>query len=123
MIRHIPYDHVSLAELSNRISINKMVTYITEEYASSLTEERIAKAGNCDIARCNSLFRKYLNSSCLDFVNMFRITKSAILLQSTNKSISGIAFECGFTSLTEFRNEFQSLYLVAPKTYRLKKGK
>lgn len=75
-----------------------MVHFIYEHYQEKITLADISAAGKVSRSKCCSLFKIYMGSSPIDFVNDYRLEVSRSLLQYTDTSVADIAFNCGFTS-------------------------
>ena len=54
----------------------------------------------------------------VDFVARYRIEKAKNLLQDSRWRISGVAFEVGFQSLSQFNRSFRRIEGQSPKQYR-----
>lgn len=63
-------------------------------------------------------FRRFTGASVVEYVKTRRIQKSGALLAGTDKDISQVAAESGFSSLTYFYRQFKALYGVAPSAFR-----
>lgn len=64
--------------------------------------------------------KKYTGKTPTDIVNEARLQHAAMLLITSPLSISDIAEECGFTSLSYFFAAFKRRFGTAPRQYRLK---
>lgn len=54
----------------------------------------------------------------VDYVNQQKIEKATLLLTTTNKTITEIAEEVGFSTLKYFTKVFKSIKEVSPSAYR-----
>jgi len=63
-------------------------------------------------------FKKQLGVSPRDYLIRKRMDEACRLLRSTNKRISEIAVELGYSSQYEFSNQFSRTFSLAPKHYR-----
>ena len=63
-------------------------------------------------------FRRHTGASVVDYLNTRRLQKVGALLAASDKSIAEAAFECGFSSLTNFYRRFKVLYGVTPVEFR-----
>jgi len=73
-----------------------------------------------------SLYNKMKNITGLglnDYINKYRISAACSLLTETDKSISDIAFETGFTSQRYFSMVFKQATGRTPSGYRVENGK
>lgn len=99
----------------------KMVSFLYQHFAEPITLNEIAASGNVSRSKCCLIFKHYLQQSPMDFLNTFRLKTSCSLLQNTEKSITEIAFSCGFNHLSYFSKLFFKSYGCTPREYRTNK--
>jgi AraC family transcriptional activator of mar-sox-rob regulon len=63
-------------------------------------------------------FRRYTNTSVIEYINIRRLQKAGMILSSTGKGIAEAAFESGFSSLPNFYRRFKGMYGVSPAEFR-----
>ncbi len=64
------------------------------------------------------LFRKVTGQSWRQYVLGLRLKRAAELLAGTDRSVSAVAFECGFDDLSNFHHSFKSAHGCSPLSYR-----
>ena len=64
------------------------------------------------------LFRKVTGQSWRQYVLGLRLKHAAELLAGTDRSVSAVAFECGFDDLSNFHHSFKSVHGCSPLSYR-----
>lgn len=99
-----------------------MVSYIYQHYGEKITLEEIAASGHVCRSKCCAIFKHYLQQSPIEFLNAYRLKTGCSLLLYTDKSITEIAFVCGFNHLSYFSKMFQECYGCTPGEYRRRKG-
>ncbi len=62
-------------------------------------------------------FRKYLNMSPIEFINLKRIGLAAKLLTEGNHEILDVCYSCGFNNLSHFYHCFKKQYGCTPKNF------
>ena len=97
-----------------------MIAYIQEHYKETLTLDMLCRAGGVGRTACTKLFQKYVNSTPIDYVRHYRISKSIELLQNTDMTITEIACETGFSGASFFAKTFKKTTGITPG--QLKKG-
>jgi AraC-like DNA-binding protein len=85
-------------------------------HASSL--DAAAQAVGLGRRRFTELFRELTGESWRRYVNRLRMDYATKLLVSTERSVTAIAFECGFEELSHFHHSFKDSFGVSPLTYR-----
>lgn len=95
-----------------------MVSFIYLHYAEQISLNEIAASGNVSRSKCCLIFKHYRQQSPVDFLNAFRLKTSCNLLRNTEKSVTEIAFSCGFNHLSYFSKLFIKNFGCSPREYR-----
>ncbi len=90
---------------------------IDTHYNSNLDLKQAAEASNLSVSHFSRLFKKATGMTFKDYLSFYRINKAEEML-STTRSISEIAFECGFNSITSFIRTFKQYRNCTPSYYR-----
>ncbi|MGI6109294.1 MAG: AraC family transcriptional regulator [Eubacteriaceae bacterium] len=106
------------SEYSEIAAQKDMVTFISRNYASNLTLDQIASAGNVCRSRCCQIFKKYQKTSPIDFLNDYRLKMSMNLLRDSSRSITDIAYICGFRHSSYYAEMFRKKTGCTPREYR-----
>ncbi|WET50195.1 AraC family transcriptional regulator [Chryseobacterium indologenes] len=122
--RHLHIPLSSEKNLPNHISDNDQriidaQSYIKKNFTQhKLTLDAIAKeACMTPQAFCRS-FKKRTRITYIQYLNELRVQRACRLLTSSNMySISSVAFNSGFNSLTNFNRVFKSIMKYSPKEY------
>lgn len=89
--------------------IKRMIFYIQENYMDNITLDFICRAGGVGRTSCTKLFEKYVNSTPIDYLRHYRISKSIELLTSTDLTVTRIAYETGFSGASFFAKTFRKI--------------
>ena len=87
-------------------------------YSEKVTLNDLAAFAHISRSKCCRIFKHYLQQSPIDFLNAYRLKVSCSLLASTNKTITEIAFACGFNHLSYYSKYFAESYGCTPREYR-----
>lgn len=99
---------------------------VMREYVEELNE-RFFEAANIDSEaarlrmsrrRFTQLFRQLTGKSWLEHLTALRVEHACRLLADTRRSVTAIAFECGFEELSSFYRAFKKLKGKAPLEWR-----
>ena len=113
----------SKSDRNGELEIQKnMVSFIYQHYAEQISLNDIAASGNVSRSKCCLIFKHYLQQSPVDFLNTLRLKTSCSLLRNTDKSITEIAFICGFNHLSYFSKLFIRSFGCTPREYRNSKN-
>jgi len=109
-------------QMKDDLKLHKdMISFLYQHYNEKITLEEIAAAGHISRSKCCRIFKHYLQQSPISFLNTYRLKVSCNLLDSTDKSITEIAFACGFNHLSYFSKNFYNHYGCTPREYRERK--
>lgn len=100
------------------ITLHKMIGYIQSNYQNRITLNDIADAGNVCRSTCCEIFQSLLHTTPIIYLANYRIEKSIDSLTYSNKSITEIAFECGFNGSSYFTELFHRIMGQTPSEYR-----
>ncbi len=104
--------------LSENTVIPKVLSYIKQHLSDDLTLKDLAAAAHLQENYFVRYFKKFTNTSPMQYVNNERIKKAAYLLTTTDEKISKIAAMSGFSDEVYFSRVFKKNYGVTPSNYR-----
>lgn len=120
VIGHL-FHHYSSLPIENNGNIEFMVDvlhYIDEHYAENITLDSISGDFGYNKYYFSRLFNSYIGENLNNYINIIRLQH---FMQHSkdieNVSISKLALECGFDSLTTFYRYFKKIYGDTPKNY------
>ena len=118
----------SVQKFDSNISVRKkqehlkrlqpVLDYVEVHYFEELTVETAAKMLNFDYAYFCRLFKKATDKTFVDYLNYVRISEAEKLIRTTDKLITEIIGETGFSSSSYFNRMFKALKGMSPSTYR-----
>lgn len=109
----------SQQEKEYKARINAVMDYIQCNLHKSLTLTELAKVANFSPFHFHRLFSSFLGETLNSFIQRLRIEKSAgMLISNPLKSITEIAFDCGFSSSAAFARLFKEMYKMSASQWR-----
>ena len=119
---------ICLSESQKRSDISSEIFDISVEYMRDHIGERISLSGLAAVVGVSvSTLKKAFQKECGGGVNSYyidlKLSRAAKLLCETDKTISEIADELGFSTQFYFSEQFKSRYGVSPLTYRKQQEK
>ena len=105
---------------SRSAAIQKMKDYIELHLTEDITREEIAQAVHLNIDYAARLFKQEEGISIMDYLGKRRIAKAILLMQTTELSISDVAFRSGFINSSHFSTLFKKSIGVSPREFRNK---
>lgn len=105
-------------EQSSMWELKRMADYITEHFREPLSVRKAAKACNMSYSYFSRQFKNVFGKSFVEFLNFIRVMEAEKILLSTNRTITDIALEVGFTNTSYFIRHFQLIRGMSPKKYK-----
>ena len=102
----------------NEKKAKDILSYIHEHYAENLQIEQIAKHIGISRSECFRCFQRYTNVSPIAYLTEYRLAHAIHLLTETDKSMTQIATECGFSNSSYFGKIFKKKYAVSPSHFK-----
>ena len=102
--------------------INDTIDYINDNLDKSFSLDELADVAHFSSYYFHRIFVAVVGESVSSYTNRIRVEKSAKLLKFSNKPISDIAYECGYSSPATFSRSFRKYLEVSPSVFR-KSGK
>jgi len=117
-------DGNAFKEDDNTMLYNQIVVLIEEKkiyLKSDVSLSSISKSLGITTQKTSKVINQYANRNFNDFINYHRIQDAKKLLldeNSKNFTISSIAFDTGFSSLSSFNSAFKKFEGITPSSYR-----
>ncbi len=98
--------------------ISEVVAFIKENYQSDITLKQLANMHFISPEHLSRTFKKETNFGFNEFISLVRLQKAEQLLREREKrSISEIAYSCGFNDSNYFSDKFKRTYGISPLQY------
>lgn len=94
------------------------IKYLHKNYNQPLTLDKISEEFNISKYHLSHIFKNITGSTIMEFLTSIRFSHIEALLLKTNKSVSSIAYECGFPSIQHFNKVFKKTKGLSPTQYR-----
>ncbi|BFM07210.1 helix-turn-helix domain-containing protein [Halioxenophilus aromaticivorans] len=112
----------ALSAGQNPDKIEKLLTFLNQNYTEPLTASAIGGAVNLHANYAMSLFKQSLGITITQYLTHLRVAHAQHLLLATNERILDIAAHSGFSSLSRFNSVFKQELGVSPRAYRSSRG-
>ena len=101
------------------LRLDRAIGYI-EQYAhsSDLSLRDVAKAANFTPAAFSRFFRRMTGRTPIAHINQTRIGFACRMLIESDRSISEIAYACGYENLANFNRRFRAIKRMTPSAFR-----
>ena len=111
-------DLPNLANLDYVDRINRAIDHVTQNLASPLPLEDVARAACFSPYHFHRIFRALMGETLGAFIKRVRLERSVYLLSHVaGATLTEIAFACGFSSSSDFSRAFRAHYGVPPRQF------
>lgn len=98
--------------------ISRIIAYIYANCNYKISLSAIADSENINAFYLSHLFQRFVGKSFREFLNMTRVETSEYELLSTDKAISKIALDVGFSNYNYYIDAFKKWFGMHPRDYR-----
>lgn len=106
--------------MENKKLIEKAIGFIQKNPKDNLSLQSIADNAGFSLTYFDAIFRQYTGYSPVEYARIYKLTRSALDLRRTEKSILNIALDFGYASPESFTRAFKNFYSITPSEYREK---
>jgi len=97
-----------------------LLDYIEKHYNENLTLEQMTELSGFSKFHFSRLFKQYTDMTFCDYLNYRRIAAAEDLLSKPDLSITELALQAGFPSISTFNRVFKQKHGCTPTEYRTK---
>ena len=117
MLSKITYvlDHYLLPD-----PIRDAESYILQNYHQSIRMKQLTEVTNVSESQLNRMYQKTFQLSPMERVTAIRMEQAAQLLRNPSQSVTNVALQVGYQSMSAFLQQFKKKYGVSPKEYQTK---
>jgi len=98
-------------------AIQKTIEYVNKNYQIATSREA-ARITNLSYSYFSRLFKRVMNKSFTEYVNYVRLSEAQRLLATTEKSVTEISMDVGFSTTSYFIETFRKRFGITPKEFR-----
>ena len=102
-----------------REMLQKTFRLIDDNYQGEITLDQAARTSNLSVSHFCRLFKKATGMTFKEYLTFYRVNRAEELL-ATPRSITEIANDCGFESMSSFIRAFKHYRNATPSLYRSK---
>src|ERR1700678_718746 len=108
-------------EYSQRI--DRVIDYLRTNLHRPVKLAELAEVACFSEFHFHRIFTAVSGETLNHFTNRLRLEKAAALLRYTDKSVTDVALDCGFSSSATFSRAFRTGYETSPSEFRKSGGK
>lgn len=98
--------------------ISEAFQYLNQNLTGPISQAEIAQSVRLSSAAFSRLFKSATGKCFMEVVKELRIAQACRLLAETSRTVSEIAYECGYETLSHFNCQFRSVMKMTPTRYR-----
>jgi AraC-like DNA-binding protein len=98
--------------------IEKMSMFIAKNYTKGIRTREVSDFLGLHPDYANAIFKKAFRCSIGEYIKMEKITEAQRRLIKTDHSITDIAYDCGFNSISSFNCAFKAINGCTPREFR-----
>ena len=110
---------VSDASLFDQERIDRVFQFLNAKFSEPVRVSDVARTLNLSEGAFSRFFRIHTGKTFPEFINELRIGRACVLLQENNLNVTEVAYESGFTNLSNFNRQFLKLKGLSPRRFRL----
>lgn len=118
LIKHWDSLGIKINDRVQSKTASKIYEYIENHYLEDISPYEVAKKLNISYSYLARSIQKFSGTSFIKCVNQVRVENAKKLLALTEKSVTEIGLECGFSVTSYFIKTFQQITHMTPKAYR-----
>ncbi len=116
------YSTIAAEDSLGLLRIGDAIAHIETNYTDNITLDELAEKSHLSKRHFQRIFRDCMGRSPIDHLMHVRIQKASELLRFTERSITDIAFDCGFQDSNYFTRCFRKVMDQTPREYRRQSG-
>ena len=110
--------HAAFVDTSGLGKVEQIAAYIAQHFTSNLSVKDIGQAVGLNPNYAMSLFQSSFGTTLVSYLTELRLSNAQRLLATTRESISDIAMNSGFNSISRFNTVFKEKCGCSPREFR-----
>lgn len=98
--------------------IRRLISFVHQNYDKDISLKDIAGAASISPTECQRCFRSYVQCSPYQYLMEYRLEQSKSMLVSSNRTVTEIAVNVGFNSVSAYIKYFKRAYGITPARFR-----
>lgn len=107
----------STSVLTTSDTIKTVLDYIELHFSEEMTISELAHICHFSDYHFMRFFKKYMNMTCVEYINNLRLEKSVELLKQGNSSVMDVSLSVGFHNASYFHRAFKKKYHMTPLSF------
>lgn len=109
---------LTVAHVVHHERVKRMIDYLHTHYMEKVMLEEVAAHVFLSRAECSRFFKKMMGMTIFEYLLLYRLQKSMALLRNQECSITNIATDTGFSTVSYYIEKFKAYTGYSPHAYR-----
>ena len=109
------FENVSDAGLTK---VEQMACYLAQNYTQKITVQQVANLVKLNPNYAMNLFQKTFGTTLVNYLTQHRLSHAQRLLSTSERTITEVALQSGFQSISRFNEVFNQSFSCSPRAYR-----
>jgi len=123
LLKVLPEDMTRLQVLvrlpePRQLLTRKMIEFIENHYDRRVTMADFAATFPYSERHLSRLFKADLKITIFEYLRLYRVLTASIELHNPARTVTDIALDCGYESLSSFYRDFNLIFALTPKVFR-----
>lgn len=115
---YLELDRDAHIDRSTDEGVLRVIEYVLSHFSEDIAIDRLAAMAQMRKTMFYTKFKEMTSLSPNEFISRLRLQSAVYLLDYSDKSVTDIAFECGFHSLSYFNKQFKQFKGLSPREHR-----
>ena len=112
----------NIGAVSENKTVENVIEYIKKNYMHEISLSEVAEQNAVSGEHLSRVFKKEIGMGFNEYINSLRLQRAEFMLRNEDgKSVSEVAFACGFNDSNYFSYRFKKVYGVSPISIKNKK--
>ncbi len=98
--------------------ISQIFTFIEKNASQDCSLSKLAGTLPYSYVHLSRFFKQTCGITFVEYVNHYRVSEACYLLKNTDKPITDICLECGYSSVRSFNRNFKDVTGMTPREYQ-----
>ncbi len=102
--------------------LKRVLAYIQSNYSEKISLNDLARLSGMSEGHFCKFFKAMVNKKPMDYLNCYRVSRAAVLIENTDEKIIDISMKTGFDNCSYFIKTFKHYMKCTPSQYRKSKA-
>lgn len=118
LVAHLCFDHPDVLPANDEARMQDAILYLQGHLNEPDALQGITRCLGCSMRQSQRIFRVAVGCSPSEYLTELRLKQAALLLATTSLSVSEVALEVGYMSLSHFAKAFRMRFGHTPREFR-----